>query len=214
MPQIYSINNKLFTLGVWEITETEEQLLNGLFLTENENNILKKIKPPLKRKQWLSYRKLINNILRNINYKGIFYKDSGKPFLIDLPYNISVSHTENYSAAIISDEIAVGIDIEPIKDKILRVEKKFLSDFEIFLLPEQNRNKALHIIWGAKEAVYKLKEENEIIFAEDLQIQSISDKEKDVLKCIYQKNNKKETYLIHYEVFKHLMLVYAMQESF
>lgn len=210
MPQIYLIDKKQFKIGVWEISETEEQLLKGLFLTEDEQNIFKRIKSPLKRKQWLSYRNLIQELLENNNYKGIFYDEAGKPFLNELPYHISVSHTENYSAAIISNTIAVGVDIEPIKDKILRVEKKFISDFEISLLPEQNRNKALHIIWGAKEAVYKLKGEKEVFFAEDLHIQSISDKEKDVLKCIYQKNNIKETYLIHYEIFRHLMLVYAM----
>ena len=200
--------------GVWEITETEEELLKDLILSEEEKKILNNIKLPIKRRQWISYHKLIKTLLWQNEYQGITYNKHGKPFLRNLSFNISVSHTENYSSAIIGKDMPVGIDIETTDNKILKIEKKFLSAKEISLLPEINRTMVLHIMWGVKESIYKLMGMQNVIFAEDLQISSITDNKENCIYCTFQKNTITENFVAFYEIIKNMMLVYAVPENF
>ena len=49
----------------------------------------------------------------------------GYPFLTDNSYNISISHTGKYVRIILNKYRKVGIDIEKISDKVLRVRNKY-----------------------------------------------------------------------------------------
>jgi len=202
-------------LGVIEITETEEQYLKDISLSNDEMHRLHSIKLPLRRLQWLSYRVLIKQLIGEYKYKGISYNKYGKPILNELPHYISVAHTGNYSAAIVSKNSSAGIDIEPIGDKILRVESKFLSSNEIACLPSTDRSKTLHIIWGVKEAIYKSYGEGELIFAEDIGVNPFIAADKGELEGFLNLKGKKTEYFrAFYEIIKGMVLVYVMPKTY
>lgn len=80
-------------------------------------------------------------------------------------YNISISHTINYIAIALHPTRRVGIDIERIGERVMRVAPRFMSEDELSQLPPDNatlpddtscRALASHMIWSIKEAVYKL----------------------------------------------------------
>ena len=74
----------------------------------------------------MSYRALLKQILAP--YRATLEYDSfGKPRLRNSKLNISVAHSGDYSAVIISSNSAVGIDIERLKDRIYRIKDRFLT---------------------------------------------------------------------------------------
>jgi len=79
------------------------------------------------------------------------------------------------------------------------------------LLPKgEKRILALHILWGAKETIYKLKGEKEIAFAENIIIKSIKINGKGTLECVFKKNMIVENYRLQYETFKNMLLIYSI----
>ena len=65
---------------------------------------------------------------------------------------ISISHSKGWFALYISS-VPVGIDIEILDHRIQKAKKYFLQKSEV---NRYNSLQDLHIIWGAKEAFYKL----------------------------------------------------------
>ena len=55
-------------LGVWEITESVEQLLNGVNLSEKELLHYSYLRSDSRRKQWLSYRLVLPHIVNTVSY--------------------------------------------------------------------------------------------------------------------------------------------------
>ncbi len=84
---------------------------------------------------------------------------SGAPYLEGegMP-QLSISHTEGYVAVALSAHQPIGIDIERLSGQVERVSSRFVSLRERALLPEspQEYLVALHLLWSAKEAAYKL----------------------------------------------------------
>lgn len=57
--------------------------------------------------------------------------DTRKPFLEDEAYHFSISHCDDYAAAIVSKTGRVGVDVETPSFKIDRIKKKFLNENEL-----------------------------------------------------------------------------------
>ena len=131
MPLIYkkSIDKDSF-FGVWEITEKYMDLLSGLSLNNEEFDILNSFKSENRKIQWLSYRVLIKELINLDVFFEMMYDEHGKPYLLNPNYELSVSHSGNYSAVILSKCFHVGIDIEKIDPKIYSVISKFLNEKE------------------------------------------------------------------------------------
>lgn len=76
----------------------------------------------------------------------------GKPVLIPAgKFHISISHSFELAAAI-KAPMSCGIDIQSIQDKIFRIQSKFATPKESGDHPSKEY---LHVLWGAKEAMYK-----------------------------------------------------------
>ena len=86
----------------------------------------------------------------------------GKPFLDGSNQFISFSHSEDLVAVAVSD-VPVGIDIQLGVEKIARISHKFVNSEEASFA---NRDLLtnLHLIWGAKEAVFKAYGRKEVDF--------------------------------------------------
>ena len=154
MPLYKTINpNSQTTVKIWKITETYNQLLEPLTLTQESKARVEGMKSVIHQRGFLSIR----HLLRDLNYtdKDLYYDQNGKPHLRDGKH-ISITHSFNYSAVVISNQ-PVGIDIEKQRQKITRIAKKFIGYESQYLNTEAGDYvKKLTVIWCVKESLYKL----------------------------------------------------------
>ena len=143
-------------IAIWEITETLEELLQlaNAISTADFNTEKRK-------KEWLASRLLLNEI--NPNY-SISYNAFGAPELNNGSY-ISISHSKGLAAIIISQQ-QVGIDIEAISEKALRVSSKFVSTTNLKALTTEKAT----LIWCCKEAVFKWHQKGKVDFIADIKL--------------------------------------------
>lgn len=155
-------------LAVWKITEDEEYFVQKLEWTNSEKAHFEALKG-IRRIEWLSSRLLICTLAKIENSSFIVKDNFGKPFIKNSKINISISHTSGYAAAYISP-LSIGIDIQTTVEKIHRIAHKFLTYEELHLIPEQKMLHALHLYWGAKEALYKAYGRKQLKYREHIKI--------------------------------------------
>lgn len=144
-------------LGLWKITESVDELVSMLFLNKEEFEKLHSFGTDTRKRQWLSYRVLIRTLVKADYIYRIFYDDNNRPYLTNPKRSISISHSEGYSAVLISsdDRSSQGIDIEAIHPKVLKVKEKFLQPGEIADWEKDGSVEKLIVMWSAKEALFK-----------------------------------------------------------
>jgi phosphopantetheinyl transferase len=173
MPLIFQQDiNEFAKIGIWELKEAEIYF-SGIAIREN-------ISHSGKRLQHLAGRNLLKELFPDFPIHDIAISSSGKPILMDGSYHFSISHTTKYVAAIVSKQFNVGIDIEKVSPKIIKVLKRFLSKPEQILLGCQNwaaANEAEILMWCIKEAVFKWLGERGISFQKNIIILSINNDE-------------------------------------
>ncbi len=78
MAIVFEKSDKNRRLAVWEITESEEELLTQLQLTDETRAQLLRITHPKKRSEWLATRILLQRL--SGCYDKVRYTNNGKPF--------------------------------------------------------------------------------------------------------------------------------------
>ena len=159
-------------IAVWQITETEDELLNLTSVPTDELEEISLFRVESHRKQKLAVRALINEMFEEKMYLN--HHDNGKPYLENCATNISITHTDKYVAVIIHEEEELGIDIESLDRDFAVVEKKALSEEEIEDLEKDKKNEQLAIYWCAKEAIYKRMSQNRVDFAEQIEVEKFN----------------------------------------
>ena len=103
----------------------------------------------------------------------IDHEPSGNPFLTThsspLTTLLSISHTKGYAVLVLSDEGPVGVDIEYRSDRVERISSRFIRPDESASTTDEKL-----LVWSAKEAVYKLFSEDNLMFF-DMHILSIEE---------------------------------------
>ena len=156
-------------IAVWQVTETEEELLNITSVPNDELEEISLFRNESQRKQKLAVRALINEMFEEKMYLN--HHDNGKPYLENCATNISITHTDKYVAVITHEEEEVGIDIESLERDFSAVEQKALSEDEIDDLEDEKKNEQLAIYWCAKEAIFKRMSQNRVVFAEQIEVE-------------------------------------------
>lgn len=159
-------------LGIWAIEESEDWFLNRLELHSEEERQLRAIKGEGRRLEFLAVRLLLHR-LSDRAQRGVLIKDEyGKPRLEDSDYQISLSHTGGMSAAYAHPK-ACGVDVQRLVSKIHRIGPKFINVQESKLLHTEDEQRLLveqHLIWSAKEAMYKAYGRKQIDFKAHLTV--------------------------------------------
>lgn len=107
------------------------------------------------KKRELEQKEVQQSILELGFDSNVQYKENGQPYLEKHPdLFLSISHSKGWIAVYI-DKHPVGIDIELENPRILEGTSYFVNKREQVFSKNLN---TLHLIWGAKEAFYKLKE--------------------------------------------------------
>jgi len=145
--------NSQTTVKVWKITESYKDLMKKVSLKPVALERVLGMKSELHQRGFLSVRHLLQEF--GYSDSDLFYDENGKPHLKD-GKQISITHSFNFSAVIVSDLI-VGIDVEKQRDKISIIAHKFI-DYELDYLKEDAADyiKELTAIWCVKESLYKL----------------------------------------------------------
>ena len=197
-------------IGVWQITETEEELKELSSTPSDEMEEISFIRSESLRKQRLAVRALLNTMFDEKVY--LSHHDNGKPYLENNPVNISITHTEKYVAVILHEEENVGIDIESLDRDFSAVEKKALSEDEIDDLEDEKRNEQLAIYWCAKEAVYKLLSRYNVDFAEQIEIERFRPRGEGELEATFTSKDDEEEFDLEYITFDRHVLVWVVGE--
>lgn len=135
------------------------------------------------------------------------YTDTKKPFLIGRTEHISISHSHDKLAVIINEKESTGIDIELVRDKVLRIQHKFLSDAEN-IFATNNINKLI-TIWAAKEAMYKVYGLKELDFRANL---FVDDFDAEVIFGRIESDSFKKRYKMICENVDDYKMVYVLNE--
>lgn len=165
MPLHKVINiNPSTTVFLWKITETFEDLFDEVQLTDINYIRLNTMKSELHQRAFLSVRKL----LQHCEYTDfdLVYDQTGKPFLKDGKH-ISISHSHEFAAIVLSNQ-NIGIDLEVIKEKALKIAPRFMDVSHLDNLSEEDKMRKATIIWGIKESIFKLKNEVGISFTDHI----------------------------------------------
>ena len=196
-------------LGIWQITETEDELRALTSIPTDELEEISYIKSESLRKQKLAVRALLDELFEDKVY--LSHHDNGKPYIENNATNISITHTDRYVAVILNDSEEVGIDCESLDRDFSAVEKKALSEDEIDDLDEDKRNEQLAIYWCAKEAVYKKMSQYNVDFAEQIEIDSFHPKGEGELEATFtQKDGFEEELTLQYMTFDRHVLVWVI----
>ncbi|MTI21086.1 4'-phosphopantetheinyl transferase superfamily protein, partial [Fulvivirga sp. RKSG066] len=155
-------------LAIWHVEESFEELLNALNPIAEDRELLLSFKNKIKQLEWLSGRLTIKHLthLLGIDYHGLTKDNHGKPSLRGhLEYEISLTHSYPYVAAIIDKSKPVGIDLEQPREKALKIAPKFLSEKEIAFAKQDIMT--LNMLWCIKETLYKIHGKNGLVFKEN-----------------------------------------------
>ena len=192
---------------VWKVTESVTALLEQVVLNDRNRIRLDGMKSEMHQRAFLSVRMLLQET--GHTDLDLYYDEFGKPHLQGEKY-ISITHSHNFSAISISDE-AVGIDIELQRDKIIRIADKFCdSEFQYLNTDSDEYIRILTVIWGAKEAIFKIRNEKGISFKDHIKVNSFELESKQTIAELHF-NNLVKDFTIHFEEIEDFTLVYAFE---
>ena len=199
MPVVFNKNIDEDTiLAVWKIEETEAELLSGLQLKQHELDFISSLNNGKRLLHWLSTRVLLRTMLNTSDYIDCQMDEHGKPYLPDLDYHISLSHSYDYASVIIGKTKKVGVDIELIKHKIKSIKHKFVSDVELAQKQIGDNIEGLYVCWCAKEAIYKWNGRKGLEFKQDMHIKPFKLKKEGQLNALVDLPDGTRELTVHY----------------
>ena len=209
MPLDHQQSTEEFQLGIWRIDESLEELLGLLKLSETDLSTLRGFKSEYRKREWLTARVLLK-VLSPSGQLTVAYDTSGKPYVVDSAFKVSISHTRNYVAVILSTQSEVGIDLETIQSRIEKIAGKFVSEEEEQFIESNKKLDYQHVIWGTKEVLYKIYGKGELHFLNHIHVEKFRLQEKGELMAKIIKGDFTRRYKVSYEKIRNLMLVYAL----
>ena len=153
------VPNKSLLCKLWRIDDSEKIMDPNSELNSNDYNMYLEKKANNMKRQFLASRKLIGLISPDLK---VSYKEN-IPILSD-NRNISISHSGEMVAILISKNNGIGVDVERITKKVNSIKSKFLNQKEINYLSSNEDTRTLTRAWTAKEAIYKAVRKNGISY--------------------------------------------------
>ncbi len=150
-----------------------------------------------RKNEYLATRILLHSL--NPTYE-IKYDKNGRPSLAGSEKHISISHSKDVVAIIVSDNSEAAIDVQYFDNKVLGLRKKFLSAKETRLIAKEDvTNNCL--AWSVKESLFKSIRQENVPFNTCLNIISIN-------------TNFVESKVIHPNVSKNVRVNYKVFDNF
>lgn len=199
--------NEDVELGLWEITEDYDTLRSQLILDEKDLATVESFKNHQRKLEWLSVRTLLKSMLGKDG--KIVYGPERKPYLHNNSFNISISHSKNFTAILLSKKKRVGLDLEFMASKILRIADKFLRPEELEHIEKDQELYHLYLHWCAKEALYKINDKVDINFVSNLSIEPFKPKDKGIISGTVDNSYMNEKFVLNYFTLKNYAVVWC-----
>jgi 4'-phosphopantetheinyl transferase len=196
-------------LALWQMTETEEEFFSMAALSEEIKSEVKAFRSETRRKEWLTLRILLKDVLGVAHYDDIVYDEKGKPHLKDGRGHISFSHTRNFAAVMFHRTKNIGIDVETVRERIEKISHKFLNDEERAFIENPKRIDTLHVIWGAKEVLFKMYGKGGLDFKNQMRVHPFITGDGNV-DAELKTDGEISRYKINYFFTDNLIVVYAI----
>ena len=196
-------------LLVWSIDESKAELCCNIVLTEQSQQRINSMKSELHQRAFLSVRQLLLQL--GYTDADLYYDASGKPHLTDGKC-ISISHSHQLAVVIVSNQ-AVGVDVELVREKVAKIGPKFCASELQYLAPDLSTEiQRLTVIWGAKEAVYKIVNRegisfNHHIFVAPFELSSTK------TSALLSFDSLHRPFSIQYQLIANYALVYAFETT-
>lgn len=208
---IYLSNNA--KLYLWKITEDFDTLFSQVKLKDSSLARLETMKSESHQKGFLAVRMLLQH--NDYSDFDLHYDSFGKPHIKPQgcsikDVHISISHSHEFSAIVISDE-NIGLDIEIIKEKTLKIAPRFMDISHLENLNEEERVKKATVIWGIKESIFKVKNEVGISFTDHIFETPFSFEDKRTTAKL-KFNNKEENFKIQFDSVEDYIFVCAFED--
>ncbi len=199
--------------GIWEITETLEELYALWTPNEHDTAYFLGISHEGRKIQSVASRVLVKYLLQQWDtaYWGIGKNVEGQPWLVNTNYYVSVSHTEHYASAIIHKHTHVGIDMEPLKEKLRYVMPRILTPDE--WQAAQTDIEKLGVYWCAKEALYKLHGRRQLSFREHIHLKDFEMQKNGTLFGRISTDEYQQGYRIFYQKIHTFILAYSFESE-
>ncbi len=178
-------------IAILDIKKSLDKLINF-----SKNVDLSKFKTQKKKNEITASRLLLNELLPN---NTISYNTYGAPE-IKADKFISISHSKDLAGIIISEN-KVGLDIEKISSKCMKVSSKFIATNKHKPLSKEKAT----LIWACKEAIYKWHQKGNLNFINDIKIPPFIVKNEDKLTAEF----KDQKIPLHYQKINDYFLVYV-----
>ncbi len=190
-------------IGLWHITESPEELeemygRGQVFLSPKNTRF----------SHWYASRLCLERLLpENVSVEKDAY---GKPYVPGLDVGISITHAGEYAAAITSEGRPCGIDIERISDRIHHISHKFMNEWDYESREHGPEAHSEHLIWGAKECLFKYYGLKEVDFREHLFIEPFRFEQEGVIRGFMKKPGVNIETELEYRCFGDYLLVYTI----
>jgi len=193
---------------VWKITESFDDLFREVSLKDTSLARLEGMKSESHQKGFMAVRMLLQ-------YNGytdfdLYYDEFGKPNLKD-GVNISISHSYGFSVIILSDKNA-GIDLELRRDLVKKIAYKFAEEKFVYKCENNSTEfvSTLTVIWGVKEAVFKVRNEIGISFKDHIFVQPFEMIDAKTT-AILDFNSIKREFLVYFTEIENYTLVWLWE---
>lgn len=196
-------------LAVWHIQESKEQLIHLLGKNISDASQTFRINSA-NALHYLASRVILCQLFENQEIT-LSKNTHNKPILWinKKEWNISITHSHDFAAIIISQTSKIGIDIEQITPRISRVKHKFLNQTELDFAGLENQIEEQTLIWSAKETLYKIYSLKELDFKGNLFIKPFQISSQGQFQGKINKNSFFQECTIHYLKFQNYFLTYS-----
>lgn len=149
--------------GIWKVNEEPGALRAMLSADFRYDEELASMKALSRKVEYVAVRVLLAALTGS--EKRILHYPSGKPYLEDGSFRITVSHTRGFVAVGLHPEREVGIDIEYMSERVGKIASRILG-------PEEEAETTVDLLlhWCAKETMYKMLGAQEVDFARHFRI--------------------------------------------
>lgn len=202
------------SIAIWKIEESIDALRDKFALNQEDQAIFKSFSLENRKRQWLSARVLLNEMLPAEGVVHLQKDVHGKPYIDKFPYFISISHCDGYAAVALSKNKPIGIDIEPIKpNRIVPLVGKFLSSRERAFVDSIGPEPHLYACWSIKEAVFKCYGQRGVSLLSDIELEDFIYQVNGQTNACLTKDHMKYIFEAFYQEFEGNMLAYVLSAS-
>jgi 4'-phosphopantetheinyl transferase len=166
------------------------------------------------RRLWMASRVLLFESLGSENYRQLYKDENGKPLLRSSNLHLSLSHSGDMVALIVSN-LKVGIDIQEFSVKMNKIDHKFIPEKDLEEIEHSNAFplEKKHVHWGIKESLFKAYGLGGLDFKENLILNWKSEYKSngDSFTACIKKLNFVENYQACYQEMDNYMLCYVYE---